>query len=76
MMTKLQQVREAKGLTQSDLAHRSAVSGHAGNAGHMLVTIKTIETGVLYSPLPRKTYEWWVLADALGCSVDDIWEER
>ena len=73
--TKLQLKREALNLSQIDLANLSAFLTDAGDSGHMLATIKTIEEGVLHSPRPRKTYEWKALAKVLRCTDEEISEE-
>ena len=73
MKSKLQIKRESLGISIDDLATKSLMYGECGSFGHMILTIKSIEKGELLCSKPRKTYEWACLAEALSCSVDDIY---
>lgn len=73
MISKLQSQREKRGLSIQELAQRSAIGLMEGCLGHMVLTIKGIETGRFVCPKPRKTYEWSALAKALNCPVSDIY---
>lgn len=73
MVTKLQEMRERRGLTIEQLAQMSYME--SGCEGHMRLTIQSIETGMTLCPKPRKTYEWKSLAKALKCTIADIREE-
>lgn len=72
MTSTLQKKREELHLSIDDLATKSLMYGDCGSFGHMVLTIKSIESKRLLCPKPRKTYEWACLAEALNCSVDDI----
>lgn len=74
--SKLQKLREGYGLSIDNLAYHASHCVACGDIGHMVNTIKTIETGVTHSPRPRKTFEWKALAMTLGCDVEDIYERR
>ena len=76
--TKLQIMREKKGLTIEDVARRAIFHGYTGgNEGHLIYCIYWIESrgAVIKSPRPRKTYEYKYIAQALGCSVDELVED-
>lgn len=79
-MTNLERIRKNRGLTVEQLAERAfelsvGKDFEPGDKGHLRLVIKTIETGIIYSPKPRKTYEWTALSKALNCSVDELMEE-
>ena len=60
-VVRLREVREAKGIGQLALAKRSGVPQ---------TTISAIETGERENP---RIGTLWQLADALGCTVLDLW---
>lgn len=70
-ITKLQMKRESMNLSIEELAQKSFRD--CGNLEHMILTIKSIESGLMLYPRPRKTYEWKYLAKALKCSIEDIY---
>lgn len=67
----LEIVRKSKNLTRENLAKLCADDFF--DYGHMLLTIRYIETGIPVSPRPRKTYEYKRLAKVLKCKVSDIY---
>ncbi|EUJ56434.1 hypothetical protein [Listeria fleischmannii] len=73
MKTKLQTLRELKGLSIQELALKASKVCACGCVGHMELTIKYIESGIPLCPKPRKTYEWKALAKALDCKNGDIY---
>lgn len=72
MVTKLQMRREAAGLTIEGLAQKVGENNVAGSLGHIVLTIRSIETGVLLCPRARKGFEYKELAKALKCTINDI----
>lgn len=75
MKTKLQIKREQANLTIEQLALKAYEQLDCGCVGHLVLTIKSIETRTCLCPNPRKTYEWKAIAKALGCGISEVFEE-
>lgn len=81
MKTKLQIMREKKGLTVRELAekaawHQEKKQPSIGVILHFENSIRKIEGENVVAPRPRKTYEYKNIAQALGCSVDELVEKQ
>lgn len=75
MKPKLQIKREQANLTIEQLALKASEQIDCGSVGHLVLSIKSIETHTCLCPKPRKTYEWKAIAKALNCSISEIFEE-
>lgn len=78
--TKLQLMRENKNLSIRELAEEAAWCQEKkrpslGVILHFENAIRKIEGENVVAPRPRKTYEYKNIAQALGCSVDELVEE-
>ena len=74
--TKLQIMREKKGLTVIDLAKKVNEIEPSFKAGIMAMTIASIEADGAESNSDGKGLMVQVVAQALGCSVDELVEEE
>ena len=78
--TKLQLMRENKNWSIRELAEEAAWCQEKkrpslGVILHFENAIRIIEGEIIAAPRPRKTYEYKNIAQALGCSVDELMEE-
>ena len=79
--TKLQILRENKNWSIKELAEEAAWCQEKkrpsiGVILHFENSIRKIEGENVVAPRPRKTYEYKNIAQALGCSVDELVEEQ
>ncbi|USI66507.1 MULTISPECIES: helix-turn-helix domain-containing protein [Lactococcus] len=77
--TKLQIMREKKNLTIRQLAEKAAwcqekKQPSIGVILHFENSIRKLEGENVVAPKPRKTYEYRNIAQALGCSVEELIE--
>jgi len=78
--TKLQIMREKAEYDIGELAEKAAwyqekKQPSVGVVLHFENSIRKIEGENVVAPRPRKTYEYKNIAQALGCSVDELVEE-